>query len=107
MANYDGTLIRNMLPHTVIIQPYRADGKIVTTNSPDLAPDDLRLVNNDWIGDADFFYIVAFMKDATIPPAINVTQSTWAKSGSVGVGISGNSLSIGGGEGGTTFYSGS
>jgi hypothetical protein len=105
---YDGTLVHNIMKHTVKIQPYRADGLAAKTYSVDIGPDEWRLVNNDHIGDADYFFLVAFMNDSEIPERIGVTQGTWAKSGSVGFSIQGlGGITIGGGEGGTKYYSSS
>jgi hypothetical protein len=104
---YDGTLVHNIMQHTVIIQPYRADGLKVETFSPEIGPNEWRLINNDHIGDADYFFIIAFMKDGAIPERIGVTSSTWSKSGSVGFSVKGIGLSVGGGDSGTDYYSSS
>lgn len=58
---YDGTLVHNITKHTVLIQPYRADGLEAKTYSPEIPPGEWRLVNNDHIGDADCFFLIAFM----------------------------------------------
>lgn len=108
---YDGTLVHNIMQHTVIIQPYRADGLAAKSYSPEIGPGEWRLINNDHIGDADYFFILAFMKGSDVPEKIGVSQSVWSKSGSIGFSLGGGGgsfgLSVGGGEGGTNYYSAS
>jgi hypothetical protein len=75
---YDGTIVHNLIRGSVQLRPYLAGGAEAKTYSPDIDHDKWRLINNDHIGDGEFFFIVAFPADAEIPDKIRVEHSDWA-----------------------------
>jgi hypothetical protein len=97
--DYDGTVIKNRTDHVIQLVPYRADGVLVTdTDNPDVEQHEYRLINNDHIGDADFFIVVAMMKGGTPPPHIGVQTGIAGheSGGSISIGFEGASLTVGG-----------
>ena len=101
--DYDGAIFKNELQHVLQIVPYRADGLRAETNSPDIPPGKTRLVNNDHIGDADFYLVLAFMRDAVVPDRVGITQYQTSGGGSFGIGVEGLFGIELGGEGGNTY----
>ncbi len=95
--DYDGAVFKNELDHSILLVPFRADGLLVDTNNPVIAPGEYRLINNDHIGDAEFYIVLAFMAGAEIPPRVGVTQGV--EGVTVGVGLGGGGSA--GGEGGS------
>lgn len=91
--------------HTVHMVGYRADGLKFEQNAPDIPKGKARYVNGDHYGDNDWYIVVAYMKDASIPDRIGVTQSTEGGGGAIGITVGGNGLTLNGAGTRTVFYS--
>ncbi len=110
---YDGIVIKNETDHRAVLVPYRPDGGRIKSYTPSIGPKEMRLINNDHLPDADFYFVLAYLDGANIPEFVDVKSAThsWSfafglsGSGSVGGTGGGGGISFGGGEGTTDFYS--
>ena len=95
----------NSTKHVVQMVGYRADGLIFDQDAPEIAPGQARYINKEHFGDNDWYFVIAYMKDAVVPDRIGVTQAVSGGGAGLGVTISGSggSISVSGTK--TTYYS--
>ncbi len=90
-------LFANNLDVDVQFVTFRADGLPLKQDGPVIPPGVSRNVDTRQAFDLDWFIVLAFMKDAVIPPRLEVTQAVEGSGGgaSVGLTIGGTGGSIG------------
>jgi hypothetical protein len=71
---------------------YRADGLKFEQFDPEIYPNNARYINQDHFGDTDYYTVVAYEQDASVPGEVGVTTGTGG--GGLSIGIAGNSFGV-------------